>query len=62
MNEQQPTGAQKRRFYAVAFCIAFGIDLAMSLSRDVPYRPTLIGMAIMITAVLWWIWSWIRER
>jgi len=62
MSDNEPTGTQKRGFYVVAFCIAFGIDLAMTLGRGLPYRPSLIGLAIMITAAIWFAWSWIRER
>ena len=62
MPGNEPTGAQKRSFYVVAFCIAFGIDLALSVARGEPYRPSLIGLAIMITAVIWFAWSWVRER
>ena len=55
-------GAQKRAFYLTAFCIALGVDVAMNLSRGESYRPSLVGLAIMITSVLWFVWSWIRER
>ena len=62
MAGEQPTGAQKRAFYVTAFCIALGIDVAISLSRDEAYRPSLVGLAIMIASVLWFAWSWMRER
>ena len=62
MSLEQPTGAQKRRFYVAAFCIALGIDLVVSVSRGVAYRPSLIGLAIMITAALYFAWSWLSER
>jgi len=62
MSREQPTGAQKRAFYAVTFCIALGVDLIASLLQGAPYRPSLIGLAIMITAALWFAWSWFRER
>lgn len=62
MPGNEPTAAQKRGFYVVAFCIAFGVDLALSLGRGLPYRPSLVGLAIMITAVIWFVWSLLRER
>ncbi len=62
VSTDQPTGAQKRAFYATTFCIALGVDLLMSVGRGLPYRPSLIGLAIMIAAVLWFAASWIRDR
>ena len=62
MADEQLTGRQKRQYYSVAFCLAFCIDLATSLIRDTPYRPSLVGLAIMIAAVLYFAVSWIRER
>ncbi len=56
------TGRERRRFYAIAFAVAFGIDLALSMARGDAYRPTLIGLAIMITAVLFFVYSLFRER
>ena len=58
----EPTGSQKRAFYVTTFCIALGVDLVISVVRAVPYRPSLIGLAIMIAAVLWFAASWIRDR
>lgn len=62
MNQGKPTGAEKRRAYVVWFCIALGVDFAWSLSAGSSYRPSLIGLAIMIAAVLFFAYSWIRER
>ena len=62
MADKKPTSRQKRQFYIVAFCFALGIDLVTSLIRDAPYRPSLVGLAIMIAAVLYFAISWIRER
>ena len=62
VSDDQPTGAQKRAFYVPAFCIALGIDLVMSLGQGEAYRPSLVGLAIMIAAVIWFAVSWIRER
>ena len=62
MAGHQPTGAQKRVFYVMAFCIALGIDLAINLGRGEPYKPSLVGLAIMIASVIWFAWSWLRER
>ena len=62
MNGSEPTGAEKRRAYVVWFVIALVVDLAWSLSAGNSYRPSLIGLAIMITAVLFFVWSLLRER
>ena len=62
MPGNEPTASQKRSFYVVAFCVAFGVDLAINLGRGLSYRPSLIGLAIMITAVIWFVWSLVRGR
>lgn len=62
MSTDEPTGAQKRAFYMTTFCIALGVDVVVSVVRGVSYKPSLIGLAIMITAVLWFAASWIRDR
>jgi len=55
-------GREKRKFYVMAFVIAFSIDLIVSFIRDVPYKPSLFGLAIMIASVLYFGYSWLRER
>jgi len=60
--DEKLSGQQKRQYYVVAFCLAVGIDLLTSFIRDAPYRPSLVGLAIMIAAVLYFAASWIRER
>ena len=60
--KKRPTGEEKRRLYAIAFCIAGGIEYVRFITGDEPYRPTLIGLAIMIAAVLYFAYSWITER
>lgn len=57
-----PTGEEKRRVYAAFFVVALAIEALLALTRDGPFRPTLIGTAVMITAVLFFIYSFIRER
>ena len=44
------------------FLIAFAVDLIVGLLRDGTYTPTLIGLAIMITSVLFLVYSLIRDR
>jgi len=61
-NDDRPTDGEKRRIYVVFFCGAFIIDLALSTFRGEPYRPTLFGLAIMITSALFFICSWLRSR
>jgi type IV secretory pathway VirB2 component (pilin) len=58
----KPTVQQKRRMYVVFFVIAFGIDLIVGLVRYGTYVPTLVGLAIMITAALFFVFSLIRDR
>ena len=62
MAEEKLSGQQKRHYYVVAFAFAVGIDLVTSFLRDVPYKPSLVGLAIMIAAVLYFAASWFRER
>jgi hypothetical protein len=58
----KPTVQEKRVVYVVFFVIAFVVDLVLGLLRDGTYRPTLIGLAIMITSVLFLVYSFIRGR
>jgi FtsH-binding integral membrane protein len=58
----KPTAREKRRMYAIFFVIAFLIDLVVGLVRYGTYAPTLVGMAIMIAAALFFVFSLIRER
>jgi hypothetical protein len=62
MTNEKPNGRQKRQFYIVAFCLALAIDMLTSFLHDIPYRPTLVGLAVMIAAVLYFAVSLIRER
>jgi len=48
--------------YVVFFVIAFAIDLVIGLIRYGTYVPTLVGLAIMITAALFFVFSLIRDR
>jgi len=56
------TGSEKRKLYVVAFVIALSIDLILSIIRDLPYQPSLVGLAIMIASVLYFGFSWLRDR
>lgn len=62
MDDDKLTGAQKRRIYIMAFAVAFFIDLFISTVRGEVYKPSLLGLAIMIASVLYFIYSKIRER
>ena len=62
MNEDEPDPKAKRRFYLIAFAVAFGIDYLMSAVRGDGFKPSLIGLAVMITAALFFTYSLIRER
>lgn len=57
-----PTVQQKRRVYVIFFFGAFLIDLIFGLVQFGTYRPTLIGLAVMITAALFFVFSLIRDR
>ncbi len=57
-----PTGAEKRRLYVIAFCIAGGIEYFRYIFREGPYQPTLFGLAIIIAAALYFAYSWIKDR
>jgi hypothetical protein len=61
-DRQEPTGREKRRVYIAAFVIAFGIDLVISSLRGTSYQPSLLGLAIMIGSVVYFAWSWLRDR
>ena len=46
--------------YLLLFALA--VDLVLTVGRGLPYQPSLIGLAIMIAAGLWFAASWIRDR
>ncbi len=58
----KPSGREKRKLYVAAFCVAFAIDIGLSLFKGGGYQPTLIGLAIMIASVLYFTFSWFRDR
>ena len=62
MNEDKPDPKAKRHFYLIAFAVAFGIDYLMSTVRGDGFKPSLIGLAVMITAALFFTYSLIRDR
>ena len=62
MDEDKPNPATKRRFYLIAFAVAFAIDYFVGMAKGGEYRPSLIGLAVMITSVLFFIYSLIRNR
>lgn len=58
----KPTVQQKRRMYVIFFVGAFLIDLVFGLVQFGTYRPTLLGLAVMITAALFYVISLLRGR
>lgn len=60
--KKKPTGEEKRKLYVLAFCIAGGIEVFRYAFSSGPYQPTMIGLAIIIAAVLYFAYSWIMER
>ena len=56
------SGSKNRKLYVTAFVIALSIDLIVSIVRDMSYKPSLVGLAIMIASVLWFGYSWLRDR
>jgi len=61
-NDGKPTAREKRRRYAIFFVIAFLVDLTVGLLQRGAYTPTLVGMAIMSTAALFFVISLVRDR
>jgi hypothetical protein len=61
-SKKKPSGAEKRRLYVIAFCVAAGIEYYRYVFRDGDYQPTLFGLAIMIAAVLYFAYSWLTDR
>ena len=61
-NDDRPADVAKRGIYVVFFWGAFFINLALSTFRGELYRPTLFGLAIMITSASSLIYSWPRSR
>ncbi len=61
-DKPKPTPREKRRVYVAAFCLALLIDLIIAIVNDTSYRPTMIGLAIMIAAGLFFLYSLIRDR
>ena len=57
-----PSGREKRRFYVIAFTVAFSIDFLMSILSGSSYKPSMIGLAIMIAAALFYAYSLLRGR
>ncbi|MDH3703196.1 MAG: hypothetical protein OEU46_17980 [Alphaproteobacteria bacterium] len=66
MNDRQddgkPNGTQKRRVYLLFGSMALVIESLLALTRGEAYRPTLLGSAILIASVLFFTYSWFRER
>lgn len=62
MTDERRSPRAKRRFYVIAFVVAFAIDLMVGFAQGGGYRPSLIGLAIMITSALFFTYSLIRDR
>lgn len=62
MDDDKPSPSAKRRFYIIAFTVAFVIDYAAAIMRGGDYRPSLIGLAVMITSALFFTYSLLRDR
>lgn len=62
MSDEKQNPRSRRRFYAAAFLVAFAIDLIIGLINSGVYRPSLVGLAIMITSALFFTYSLIRDR
>ena len=60
--DDNPTERERRRFYVIAFVLALGLDVIVSMTSGGSYKPSLIGLAIMITAGLFFVYSLIRKR
>ena len=53
---------EKRKAYVFWFVVAAVMELGWAVLGDAPYRPSLVGLAIMITAVIFFVYSWLTER
>ena len=62
MHDDKPDPAIKRKFYLIAFAVAFSIDYFVGMAKGGEYQPSLIGLAVMITSALFFIYSLIRNR
>ncbi|MBT5495099.1 MAG: hypothetical protein HOK54_05100 [Alphaproteobacteria bacterium] len=62
MDDDKPDPATKRRFYLIAFAVALAIDYFTGMAKGGEYRPSLIGLAVMITSALFFFYSLIRNR
>jgi hypothetical protein len=62
MDDDKPNPATKRRFYLIAFAIAFTVDYFAGMAKGGGYQPSLIGLAVMITSALFFFYSLIRNR
>jgi hypothetical protein len=62
MDDDKPNPATKRRFYLIAFAIAFTVDYFAGMAKGGEYQPSLIGLAVMITSALFFFYSLIRNR
>lgn len=61
-DDGKPNGVQKRRVYLLFGSIALVIESMLALTRGEAYRPTLLGSAILIASILFFTYSWFRER
>ena len=61
-NKEKPSGEDKRRLYLIAFGIAVFIEIIRFVYSIGEYQPTLIGLAIIIAAILYYGYSWITDR
>ena len=62
MENQNPDSKAKRRFYLIAFFVAFCIDFFTSKFNGTEFKLSLIGLAVMLAAALFFLISLIRDR
>ena len=62
MDDDKPDPAIKRRFYLIAFAVAVSSDYFAGMAKGGEYQHSLIGLAVMITSALFFIYSLIRNR
>lgn len=58
----KPTGRDRRRVYLLFLVVALAVEGMIAIGRGGDYRPTMLGLAIIIASILFYAYSWFKER